>query len=56
MPPGDPEGGYASVERMETLLGWRPGVTMAEGVARYVAWLKATPEAVPGWMRQAAAA
>ncbi|KOV35860.1 epimerase [Streptomyces sp. XY431] len=56
MPPGDPEGGYASVERMEALLGWRPGVTMAEGVARYVAWLKATPEAVPGWMRQAAAA
>lgn len=56
MPPGDPKGGYASVQRMEDLLGWRPSITMAEGVARYVAWLKATPAAIPDWMRQAAAA
>jgi len=56
MPPGDPEGGFASVERMEELLGWRPTITVAEGVARYVGWLKATPEAIPDWMRQAAAA
>lgn len=56
MPPGDPEGGYASVQRMEALLDWRPSITTAEGVARYVAWLKATPGAVPDWMRQAAAA
>ncbi|MFE6745780.1 NAD-dependent epimerase/dehydratase family protein [Kitasatospora purpeofusca] len=55
MPSGDPEGGYASVERMEQLLGWRPSITVTEGVARYVAWLKATPEAIPDWMRQAAA-
>ena len=56
MPPGDPEGGYASVQRMEDLLGWRPSITVTEGIARYVAWLKATPDAVPAWMRQAAAA
>ncbi len=56
MPPGDPEGGYASIQRMEDLLGWRPTISMTEGVARYVAWLKATPAAIPDWMRQAAAA
>ncbi len=55
MPPGDPEGGYASVQRMQDVLGWRPSITIEEGVARYVAWLRATPEAVPGWMRPAAA-
>ncbi|MEU6967461.1 NAD(P)-dependent oxidoreductase [Kitasatospora aureofaciens] len=56
MPPGDPEGGYASVQRMEDALGWRPSITVEEGVARYVAWLRATPDAIPDWMQQAAAA
>lgn len=56
MPPGDPEGGYASVQRMEDVLGWRPSITVSEGISRYVAWLKATPDAIPEWMRRAAAA
>ncbi|MFJ2806519.1 NAD-dependent epimerase/dehydratase family protein [Kitasatospora sp. NPDC087271] len=56
MPLGDPEGGYASVERMEELLGWRPTTSIEEGVARYVAWLRANPSAIPEWMRRAAAA
>ncbi|MGC0315547.1 NAD-dependent epimerase/dehydratase family protein [Kitasatospora acidiphila] len=56
MPPGDPEGGYASVQRMEDVLGWRPTITVAEGIARYAAWLRATPDAIPDWMLQAAAA
>ncbi|MEU4296664.1 NAD-dependent epimerase/dehydratase family protein [Kitasatospora aureofaciens] len=56
MPPGDPEGGYASVERMEELLDWRPTTTIEEGVARYVAWLRANPSAIPEWMHRAAAA
>lgn len=51
MPPGDPLGGYASTRRMEAVLGWRPAVTIAEGVARYAAWLRRTPEAIPGWLR-----
>ncbi|MGW2255834.1 NAD-dependent epimerase/dehydratase family protein [Kitasatospora sp. NPDC001660] len=55
MPPGDPEGGYASVERMEELLGWRPTTSIEEGVARYVAWLQANPSAIPEWMPRAAA-
>ncbi|MFC9328609.1 NAD-dependent epimerase/dehydratase family protein [Kitasatospora sp. NPDC057015] len=56
MPPGDPEGGYASVERMERVLGWRPGITIEEGVARYVAWLEKTPDAIPQWLREGLAA
>ncbi|MEV8474861.1 NAD-dependent epimerase/dehydratase family protein [Streptomyces sp. NPDC051173] len=51
MPPGDPLGGYASVRRMEQLLGWTPEITMPEGVARYVDWLKRMPQAVPGWLQ-----
>ncbi|MFK8910170.1 NAD-dependent epimerase/dehydratase family protein [Streptomyces sp. YS-3] len=53
MPPGDPEGGYASVERMRTVLGWQPGITVAEGIARYAAWLAATPGAIPAWLHPA---
>ncbi|MET8631030.1 hypothetical protein ABZW30_46380 [Kitasatospora sp. NPDC004669] len=56
MPSGDPEGGYASVDRMEELLGWRPTTSIEEGVARYVAWLRANPGAIPEWMRRAVAA
>ncbi|MEU5417921.1 hypothetical protein [Streptomyces sp. NPDC020667] len=51
MPPGDPLGGYASTRRMRKVLGWSPGISVQEGVARYVAWLGETPEAVPGWLR-----
>ncbi|RBQ13963.1 epimerase [Spongiactinospora rosea] len=55
-PPGDPLGGYACTRRMTALLGWQPGITVTEGVARYAAWLKDTPSAVPSWLRQPAAA
>ncbi|WP_223776963.1 NAD(P)-dependent oxidoreductase [Streptomyces sp. 135] len=56
MPPGDPLGGYASIRRMERLLGWRPTVSVSEGVARYTAWLKRAPEAIPTWLRDSATA
>ncbi|MFD3549804.1 NAD-dependent epimerase/dehydratase family protein [Streptomyces sp. NPDC058655] len=56
LPAGDPLGGYASVRRMESVLGWRPEVTVAEGVARYVRWLRDTPQAAPGWLRENALA
>ncbi|GLW06237.1 NDP-sugar dehydratase or epimerase [Microtetraspora sp. NBRC 13810] len=55
LPPGDPQGGYACTRRMGEVLGWRPGITVAEGIARYAAWLKNTPEAIPSWLRQPAA-
>lgn len=55
-PPGDPLGGYACIRRMAELLGWQPEITVTEGVARYAAWLKETPSAVPAWLRQPAAA
>ncbi|MBD0746015.1 NAD-dependent epimerase/dehydratase family protein [Streptomyces sp. CBMA152] len=51
MPPGDPLGGYASTCRMRTMLGWTPAVSLPDGVARYVAWLRKNPAAVPDWMR-----
>ncbi|MGF1425127.1 NAD-dependent epimerase/dehydratase family protein [Kitasatospora sp. LaBMicrA B282] len=49
MPEGDPRGGCADTRRATDLLGWRPTITLAEGVDRYVHWLKATPDAVPDW-------
>lgn len=51
LPPGDPLGGYASTRRMEAVLGWRPTLTVAAGVARYTAWLRQYPDAVPAWLR-----
>ncbi|MET8682392.1 NAD(P)-dependent oxidoreductase [Streptomyces sp. NPDC004647] len=51
MPPGDPLGGYAATHRMETVLGWRPTITIKEGVARYAAWLGKTRDAIPAWLR-----
>ncbi|MQY14243.1 GDP-L-fucose synthase [Streptomyces sp. RB5] len=56
MPPGDPEGGYAATGHMLTTLNWVPQVSVADGVARYAAWLKQTPQAVPAWLRQPTAA
>ncbi|WP_042426724.1 NAD-dependent epimerase/dehydratase family protein [Streptacidiphilus anmyonensis] len=56
MPVGDPEGGYADISRMEQVLGWRPGISVVEGVRRYTSWLDRTPEAIPAWMRDERAA
>ncbi|MEU9077063.1 NAD-dependent epimerase/dehydratase family protein [Kitasatospora sp. NPDC048538] len=49
MPAGDPRGGYADTRRAADLLGWQPSIYLANGISRYVAWLKATPGAVPDW-------
>ncbi|MET7641040.1 NAD-dependent epimerase/dehydratase family protein [Streptomyces sp. NPDC005438] len=51
LPPDDPLGGYAATHRMETVLGWRPTITVEEGIARYTDWLTRTPEAIPAWLR-----
>lgn len=51
MPAGDPLGGYAATHRMEAVLGWRPTITIREGVARYANWLGRTPEAIPAWLK-----
>ncbi|MFF4661896.1 NAD-dependent epimerase/dehydratase family protein [Streptomyces sp. NPDC001282] len=56
LPAGDPLGGYAAIRRMENLLGWKPKITVAQGVARYVEWLRNTPAAAPGWLRESTAA
>ncbi|MFE1415564.1 NAD-dependent epimerase/dehydratase family protein [Streptomyces sp. NPDC058746] len=50
LPAGDPLGGYASTRRMENVLGWKPRVAIADGVARYVEWLRNTPHAAPSWL------
>lgn len=52
LPAGDPLGGYAAVRKMENILGWKPKITVAEGVDRYVKWLQTTPAAAPDWLRQ----
>ncbi|MFF2618850.1 NAD-dependent epimerase/dehydratase family protein [Kitasatospora sp. NPDC058046] len=48
---GDPLGGRADTALMHTALEWAPAVTVADGIARYVEWVTATPQAVPEWMR-----
>ncbi|MEW2220426.1 NAD-dependent epimerase/dehydratase family protein [Streptomyces sp. NPDC006990] len=50
MPSGDPLGGYASPHRLAATLEWKPTITVADGVARYVRWLGRTPDAVPDWL------
>ncbi|WP_323372492.1 NAD-dependent epimerase/dehydratase family protein [Streptomyces katsurahamanus] len=51
-PADDPLGGYADTDRLHELLRWKPGITVREGVDRYVRWLEATPEAVPNWLAE----
>ncbi len=36
---------------MAGALRWEPQITVAEGIARYVAWLRGLPEAIPDWLR-----
>lgn len=36
---------------MAWALGWRPTVTIADGVVRYAAWLENNPRAVPVWLQ-----
>ncbi|MGP8302047.1 NAD-dependent epimerase/dehydratase family protein [Streptomyces inhibens] len=50
MPEGDPLGGYAATEHSRELLRWKPRIDVRAGVERYVRWLTATPNAVPGWL------
>ncbi|TLS46085.1 NAD-dependent epimerase/dehydratase family protein [Streptomyces montanus] len=47
----DPLGACADTSRMETVLGWRPHTTVTDGIARYVEWVRTTPNAIPDWMR-----
>ncbi len=50
-PAQDPLGGRADTTRMAGALRWEPQITVAEGIARYVAWLRGLPEAIPDWLR-----
>ncbi len=54
MPPSDPLGGCAGTALMQQLLGWQLAITIEDGIAQYVRWLKSTPAALPGWLRQEA--
>jgi UDP-glucuronate 4-epimerase len=45
--PGDAPTTWASIERAEKLLSWRPEVRLEEGVARTVAWARAAREKNP---------
>ncbi|MER5648692.1 NAD-dependent epimerase/dehydratase family protein [Streptosporangium sp. NPDC002524] len=49
-PAGDPLGGRADITRMTGVLGWQPTIAVADGVTRYLAWLQATPQAIPAWL------
>ncbi|MBP0451022.1 NAD-dependent epimerase/dehydratase family protein [Kitasatospora sp. RG8] len=48
-PEGDPRGGFADTRRAADLLGWQPTIPLAEGIGRYVTWLRTTPDAIPDW-------
>lgn len=56
LPAGDPLGGYASIRRMENILGWKPQVSVADGISRYVRWMDRTPQAAPSWLTEPATA
>lgn len=56
LPPGDPLGGYASTGSMSTMLGFTPTVTVPDGIARYVAWLRDHPAAIPAWLTESRSA
>ncbi|MFG1879320.1 NAD-dependent epimerase/dehydratase family protein [Sphaerisporangium sp. NPDC049003] len=49
-PAQDPLGGCADITRMSELLAWKPAITAEGGIARYVEWLRADPEVIPGWL------
>ncbi|MFJ3584626.1 NAD-dependent epimerase/dehydratase family protein [Streptomyces sp. NPDC090127] len=49
-PQGDPLGGCADTRMMRQLLEWEPQVRVEDGVRRYTAWLRKTPEAIPAWL------
>ncbi|MFE0426872.1 NAD-dependent epimerase/dehydratase family protein, partial [Streptomyces sp. NPDC058953] len=51
-PADDPMGGYAATDRLRELMSWTPGITVREGVDRYVRWLNSTPDAVPAWLTE----
>ncbi|MFE0632644.1 NAD-dependent epimerase/dehydratase family protein [Streptomyces sp. NPDC058864] len=51
LPPGDPLGGYAGTTRLHDTLGWKPGITICDGIERYTAWLARHPTAIPDWLR-----
>lgn len=55
LPEGDPLGGYADTQQMSAALGWEPMISVEVGIERYVAWLNATPSALPLWLREEAA-
>ncbi|RLU82508.1 hypothetical protein CTZ27_29700 [Streptomyces griseocarneus] len=47
----DPLGACADTTRMRRVLGWSPRVAVADGIARYVEWVRSTPNSIPDWMR-----
>ncbi|WP_182884201.1 NAD-dependent epimerase/dehydratase family protein [Microbispora sp. H10885] len=50
-PAQDPLGGCADIACMTEVLGWEPQITVENGIARYVEWLRAVPAAIPDWLR-----
>jgi UDP-glucose 4-epimerase/dTDP-L-rhamnose 4-epimerase len=50
-PAQDPLGGRADTTLLTGALRWRPDVTVEQGLNEYVAWVHATPGAIPTWLR-----
>ena len=48
--PGDVDRQHADVRRADRLLGWRPTVSIDEGLRRYIAWVE-TAHDPHGWLR-----
>jgi UDP-glucuronate 4-epimerase len=40
MQPGDMPATYASIERLRAAIGFRPQTSLADGLARFVAWYR----------------
>lgn len=49
-PLGDPVGAAADTGRLFDLLGWRPAISLEDGVSAYLWWLRANRDLIPEWL------
>jgi nucleoside-diphosphate-sugar epimerase len=49
-PPGDPRGGFSDTELMKQLLNWEPEVSLGDGIASYIGWVKENQHLIPKWL------
>ena len=49
-PKGDPLGGYADINKMQTLLDWKPQIKLKDGIHDYIQWCLLNKHVIPEWI------